>query len=41
VLSTFLSQYVTINSFLHLTIEMVPSGRTYRWHETRGVRFVA
>lgn len=41
VLSTFLSQYVTINSFLHLTIEMAPSGRTYRWHETRGVRFIA
>lgn len=41
VLSTFLSQYVTINSFLHLTIQMAPSGRTYRWRKKRGVRFIA
>ncbi len=36
VMSTFFSLYATINSFVHLTIEMAPSGKTYRWTPKSG-----
>ncbi len=36
VLSEFLSLYATINAFVHLTIETVPSGRTMTWTPDRG-----
>ena len=38
VLSEFLSLYATINAFVHLTIESVPSGRTMTWRPERGQR---
>ena len=38
VLSEFLSLYATINAFVHLTIETVPSGRTMTWTPDRGHR---
>ncbi len=38
VLSRFLSLYATINSFVHLTIEMTPSGTTYQWTPANGQR---
>jgi type VI secretion system protein ImpG len=36
VLSRFLSLYATINSFVHLTIHLNPSGRRLRWTPMRG-----
>ncbi|GIV60311.1 MAG: type VI secretion protein ImpG [Rhodothermaceae bacterium] len=38
VLSRFFSTFATINSFVHLTIEMVPSGTTYQWQPEKGTR---
>ncbi len=38
VLSEFLSLYATLNAFVHLTIETVPSGRTMTWTPDRGQR---
>lgn len=38
VLSTLLSQYATINSFVHLEIESVPSGKRFSWTPDRGHR---
>ena len=38
VLSEFLSLYATLNAFVHLTIETVPSGRTMTWTPDRGSR---
>lgn len=38
VLSTLLSQYATINSFVHLSIESVPSGKRFSWTPDRGYR---
>jgi type VI secretion system protein ImpG len=36
VLARFLSLYATINSFVHLTIELTPSGKTFEWHPSQG-----
>ena len=36
VLSTFLSMYATINSFVHLTIATTPSGKRYQWEPQKG-----
>lgn len=36
VLNSFLSSYATINSFVHLTVEVAPSGQTYHWRPPRG-----
>jgi type VI secretion system protein ImpG len=38
VLSQVLSLYATINSFVHLTIEVVPSGRQFTWKPSRGTQ---
>lgn len=38
VLSHFLAQYATINSFVHLTIESAPSGARMTWRPERGLR---
>ncbi len=38
VLSEFLSLYATLNAFVHLTIETVPSARTMTWTPDRGQR---
>lgn len=38
VMSHFLSMYATLNSFVHLTIEMIPSGKTYKWQPKAGTR---
>lgn len=40
VLSSFLSLYATINSFVHLTVEVTPSGKTYHWRPRRGTQHV-
>ncbi|HET6567230.1 MAG TPA: type VI secretion system baseplate subunit TssF, partial [Rhodothermales bacterium] len=36
VLSEFLSMYATINSFVHLVLELSPSGRRYEWQPMHG-----
>lgn len=36
ILSQFLSSYATINSFVHLNVETLLSGRTYRWQPKHG-----
>ncbi len=36
ILSQFLSAYATINSFVHLKIETLLSGKTYRWQPKQG-----
>jgi type VI secretion system protein ImpG len=38
VLSTFFALYASINSFVHLTITVHPSGRVYHWRPDRGAR---
>ncbi len=38
VLSRFLSMYATLNSFVHLTIEMTPSRKRYQWQPKKGTR---
>ncbi len=38
VLSRILRNYATINSFVHLLIEVVPSGLTFRWQPPAGTR---
>jgi type VI secretion system protein ImpG len=38
VMSRFFSMYATINSFVHLTIEMVPSGKRYQWQPQSGAQ---
>ncbi|MGB3543463.1 type VI secretion system baseplate subunit TssF [Rubrivirga sp.] len=38
VMSEFLSLYATLNAFVHLTVETVPSGRTMTWTPDRGQR---
>lgn len=38
VMSEFLSMYATINGFVHLTIETIPSGKRYAWTPQRGIR---
>lgn len=38
VMSTFFSMYATLNSFVHLTIEMMPSGKRYQWQPKKGTR---
>jgi type VI secretion system protein ImpG len=38
VMSHFLSQYATINAFVHLVIVTVPTGSRYEWTPDRGLR---
>lgn len=38
VMSTFLSMYATINSFVHLAIVTTPSEKRYTWTPSRGTR---
>ena len=38
VMSHFLAMYATLNSFVHLTIEMTPSGKRYQWQPKSGTR---
>lgn len=38
VMSRFLAMYATLNSFVHLTIEIVPSGKRYQWQPKNGTR---
>jgi type VI secretion system protein ImpG len=38
VMSHFLSQYATINAFVHLVIVTVPTGSQYEWTPDRGLR---
>jgi len=38
VLSKFLAMYATLNSFVHLSIELKPSGKTYQWQPQNGQR---
>lgn len=38
VLSTFFAMYATINSFVHLVIETVPTGTRYAWTPSRGIQ---
>lgn len=38
VLSEFFSMFATLNSFVHLTLEALLSGKTYRWQPTRGTQ---
>lgn len=38
VLSRFLSMYATLNSFVHLTLVLIPSGTTYTWTPPAGHR---
>ncbi len=38
VMSEFLSLYATINAFVHLTVESLPSGTRYTWSPDRGAR---
>jgi len=39
VLKTFLSQYISINSFLDLVVVTKPSGRQMQWSSLRGVKW--
>ena len=36
VLSRFFSLYATLNSFVHVRLEVTPSGRTYHWRPNQG-----
>ena len=36
VASTFFSLYATMNSFVHVKLEVTPSGRTYQWRPDQG-----
>jgi len=38
ILSEFLSMYATINSFVHVTLVQMPSGKRYEWHSKNGQR---
>jgi type VI secretion system protein ImpG len=38
VMSRFFGLYATINSFVHVAIELLPSGRLYRWEPKQGAR---
>ncbi len=38
VLSRFFSMYATLNSFVHLNLELLLSGRTYQWQPKHGER---
>jgi type VI secretion system protein ImpG len=38
VMSHFLSQYATINAFVHLVIVTVPTGKRFSWAPDRGIR---
>lgn len=38
ILSEFLSMYATINSFVHVTLVLMPSGKRYEWHSKNGQR---
>ena len=38
VMSEFFRLYATINSFVHLTIVTIPSGRIYAWHPEKGTK---
>lgn len=40
VISSFFSLYATINSFVHLVIELTPSGKRFEWYPTRGAMLV-
>jgi len=38
IMSRFYSMYATLNSFVHLTLELLLSGKTYQWQPKRGTR---
>ena len=38
VMSRFLTMYATLNSVVHLTIEMIPSGSKYQWQPKHGTQ---
>jgi type VI secretion system protein ImpG len=38
VMSTFFAGYATINAFVHLTIQAIPSGKEYQWTPQRGLQ---
>lgn len=38
VLSRFFQMYATINSFVYLTIILMPSGKTFEWQSLKGVK---